>query len=162
MRSLARTVGVALACAVGVVVVAGLARFDVHVAAILGLGALVGVAWWVVEPDETPRREATWPVPYLPKPGGPVGAPDITTRRIAAMLRDAQPDRGFTRTQLHAALTSLTCQRLRSAGALGPREGVAEAAPHLSATLANYLQATQPPALTRRTVRAYLKEIQQL
>ncbi|WP_297746918.1 hypothetical protein [uncultured Tessaracoccus sp.] len=160
-KELPRQVGIGLAVAVGIVVAAGLAGYKVYPWPLLGLGLVAGLALWLVVTHHPAPPDAAWPVPSPPAPAL-TGNADVTTRRTAVLLRDAQPGRAFTHEKLQQTLAELTCGRLRRAGALPPEAGIEEALPHISRALGTYLRTSPAPPLNRRTMRTYLKEIQQL
>ncbi len=160
-KELPRQMGIGVVVAVGVVVVAGLAGYKVHPWPLLGLGLVAGLALWLVVTHHLASPDAAWPVPSPPSPPSPSNA-DLTTRRTAALLRDAQPGRAFTHEKLQQTLAELTYGRLRRAGTLSPDSDIREARPHVSAALGAYLRMSPAPPLNRRTMRAYVKEIQQL
>lgn len=148
----------------------GLVRWGVGVAALIGLasivrirldpvalggGALVvAVAWWL---GNRPSAGAVdWPdPPSAPELLSPAAQPDA--RALARLLETAEPGRGFSTRRLAGELAGLASARLRGRTA-------SEA---LSAPLARYLATLDdpdavPPPLSRRTLRAHLKELEDL
>lgn len=126
----------------------------------LMLGVAVGGLVWLIRhtPESAPNPE--WVLPRTPAHAAQFTA-DLSTRRLASMVANAQPGRAFTMGELADVLRERVSERLIRRGALAENP-LADAAEQLSPQLHRYLLAENPSALHRRTLRTFLKEIEDL
>ena len=142
---------VALAAGIAWIVVAGLIGLHFHALPTHTIAVVCGFGWWVLSSERSLESVVEWSAPAMPVAHGRASS-DITTRRLATVCADAAPGRGFTPSALQTVLRERVDHRLRGR----------DARTHLSPGLAGFLEADEPPNVTRRVLRTYLKEIQAL
>lgn len=151
---------------ISVVAVAGLRTVGILIAPTpaLVVGLTVGALSWLVAQMSYPEGGPRWERPEPPMPAAPFSA-DRQTRRTATMLANAQPGRAFDARPVAQQLATITADRLVRNRHLAAEDPLTEAENHLSPVLLAYLRAAEddkPPTLTRRALRAHLKEIDRL
>lgn len=152
-RELARYLG---RWALGVaVLLVGAAWASVRVdGVVVGTAALtLAVAWWLANrPAAVPPAWEPPPTPLVEQP--PAAQPDA--RALAHLLDLAQPGRGFSTRRVAEELAALA----GSAPGGPPDARLSPALHRYLATLSD--PAAVPPVLTRRELRAHLKELEDL
>lgn len=133
----------------------------------VGLVALVvgvSVCWWLVG---LPAAQAVvWPRPPRP-PGTLTTRADPAADAWSYRLAGARPGRGFSTRRLAGALADIAEAKLLRHPDVDPADPWASASDRLSPGLARHLGLLHdpeavPPALSRRTLRAYLTELEEL
>lgn len=160
MRGLVLHAAAGLGGSVVLSVVIFVAGFRPSPAPFLLLGMTVGALIWLIRytPRSAPKPE--WVLPRAPAYAARFTA-DLQTRRLASLVVGAQPGRAFTMGELAATLRARVEERLIRRG-VPSDDPLARAEAHLSPELYRYLLNENPPALPRRAVRAFLKEIEEL
>lgn len=129
-----------------------------------GVALVAGVAWWL---GEQPGAEPlVWPGPPE-QPGQLSAAADAEARALSNLLSSAAPGRAFSTNRVAGRLAAIASARLVARHDADPAEPLAAASAHLSPGLIGYLGTLDhpdvpPPALSRRVLRAYLKELEEL
>lgn len=160
-RGLARNLAVGLLASAAVVVGGRFAWLDVAPAPAILVGLVVAAGAWLSGWIENPAAAPPWRQPRPPAEQSRL-APDLRTRRTAAMLARSRPGEGFESTALSRRLAELAAQRLVRRRGLPSDDPLAHADGHLSAPLLTHLRAEHPPTVKRSTLHAYLKEIDEL
>ncbi|MDO5735789.1 MAG: hypothetical protein Q4P15_04885 [Propionibacteriaceae bacterium] len=167
-RNLAVRVAIGVAGAVLIVIFDGV--FDVGVEPSLALlaGTTVAAGSWAFTHLASAGATYEWRQPSWYTRSPHLQA-DVRTRRLASVLSNAQPGRGFEARGVARHLAFLTAGRLVTTGRIsreaGDEDPLAGADPHLSASLLAYLRsadAEHPQVLNRKALRAHLKEIDSL
>lgn len=127
------------------------------------IAVLVAALVWVTRAVTMEASGTVWdppsvePAPVLPRVAG--------VTRLARSARDASGRRAFTGRELARTLHAIAAERLVRRHGADPRDPFASARGLLSPPLLAFLTATEeshPPSVSRRTLDAYLKEIDAL
>ncbi len=167
-RDLALYLAIGIAAATLVVTLDGFVSLRIDPALALLTGVVVAAAFWtykhiVAAGDRTEWQQPSW------HPRSSHLQADVRTRRLAAVLTNAQPGRGFDARGVARQLARLTASRLVNSGRIprptGDEDPLADADLQVSAALLNYLRSAEterPQVLNRKTLHAHLKEIDSL
>ncbi len=159
--------GLALGVAVGaligaaVVVIGHFVYLDFAPIPAVLIGALTGAGRWLAVRLEEPVAGPPWQQPQPPAEQSRSDV-DARTARVATMLSHAQPGRDFASARLAETLAGLASNRLASRLRIAPDDALEHADGILSPQLLAYLRAGHPGAPKRATLRAHLKEIDEL
>lgn len=159
--------GLALGAGVGaligaaVVVIGHFVYLDIAPVPAVLVCALLGAARWLAVRLEEPMAGPPWEQPQPPTPQSRSDV-DVATSRVASMLSHAQPGRDFASARLAETLAVLASKRLGRRLRIAPDDALDHADGVLSPQLLAHLRSDRPPALRRSTLRAHLKEIDEL
>lgn len=161
MKGLVRRLSAGVLIAAGIVVVGGMLGYRFSAAPMILVGLVIGGLWWLVGAEHSAPHPVEWAAPRHSESRGRFAA-DITTRRMAQVVQDAEPGRGFTPTVLARTLRERVEERLRRRHGFTVDTPLAEAEGVVSPGLLDFITADPPPSVANRTLRTYLKEIDQL
>lgn len=147
--------------AVLVVIICRLVRVEVDPIPAVIMGLLVGSYLWLAGWFERPDAGPSWRQPQPLMERSRLSA-DVRTNRIATMLVHSRPGEDFESSALTRKLAELAESRLVRNHHVPADDPLAHADGRLSAPLLAHLRSERPPALKRATLRAYLKEIDDL
>lgn len=160
---LARWVAIGVGVAVAVVAASQFIPMRFHPVLTPAVGAVAGVLIWggrlLVAPG-TPG----WEQPSFHQ-RSPLLQADVRTRRLAQMLANSTPGKGFDAARVARELGALASRKLVAAGKVPEDDPLNHADDHLSPALLAYLRSAEsgrPQVLARRTLHAHLKEIDSL
>ena len=167
-RDLALYLAIGIAAATLVVTLDGVFSLRVEPALALLTGAVVAAAFWTYKHLDAAGEPTEWRQPSWHTRSLHLQA-DVRTRRLAAVLTNAQPGRGFDARGVARQLALLTASRLVTSGRIARPSGngdpLADADLYVSAALLTYLRSAEterPQVLNRKTLHAHLKEIDSL
>lgn len=168
LRNLALRLAIGIGAATLFVLFDGVLSLRVEPALALVTGAVAAAASWALKHLPPGEKSAEWQQPSW-HPRSRYLQADLRTRRLAAVLTNAQPGRGFEARALARHLSRLTARRLVTSGRIarpdGDEDPLAYAASHLSAALLAYLRSAElehPKIINRKTLHSHLKEIDSL
>lgn len=163
LLELARALAVGVGIAVALVVFSQFTPIRFHPVLTPVLGLAIGALAWggrrLVAP-ETPH----WEQPSFHQ-RSPLLQSDVRTRRLALMLANSQPGKGFDAARVARELGELAARKLVLAGKVPDDDPLGHADGHLSPALLTYLRSAEtrrPQALSRKILHAHLKEIDSL